>query len=298
MTEVNADYFHGRVVETAAVLGALADHPGRCPILIGASGVGKSSVAQAGVLSALKSMHWPGAKENTAPSWPKELLNSREWAWLTMRPGEAPLDALTATITRLWLLDTKDPDQASLPRKWSQRLPSGDNTLADLIGATQEELKRRKGEAPARILLYVDQGEELYTRATSTESRRFSEVLTEALCDVRLLAFASLRADYFDKLQADSALFGSYEHIDVAPLDRTRLNDVVTAPARALGVDFEDDKIADRITDAAAAEPGALPLLSYLLTDMWAGMVKRGDATLRLPARAIDIGGVLGPVLS
>ena len=51
--------------------------------------------------------------------------------------------------------------------------------------------------------------------------------------------------------------------------------------------------IADRITDAAAAEPGALPLLSYLLTDMWAGMVRRGDATLRLPAQAIDVGGVL-----
>jgi hypothetical protein len=48
MTEANADYFHGRTIETATVLTALADHPGRCPILIGASGVGKSSVAQAG----------------------------------------------------------------------------------------------------------------------------------------------------------------------------------------------------------------------------------------------------------
>jgi hypothetical protein len=36
-----------------------------------------------------------------------------------------------------------------------------------------------------------------------------------------------------------------------------------------------------------------LPLLSYLLTDMWAGIVKRGEATLRLPSEAIDVGGVL-----
>src|SRR5262245_39918278 len=61
-------------------------------------------------------------------------------------------------------LDSGDPDQAALPRKWTQRLTSGDNTLADLIGATQDKIKARGGEAPARILLYLDQGEELYTR--------------------------------------------------------------------------------------------------------------------------------------
>src|SRR5262249_16388166 len=61
MTEANTDYFHGRGVETATVLGALAEKRGRCPVLIGASGVGKSSVARAGVLAALKSRRWPGA---------------------------------------------------------------------------------------------------------------------------------------------------------------------------------------------------------------------------------------------
>jgi hypothetical protein len=119
MTEANADYFHGRAVETGEVLCALADHPGRCPILIGASGVGKSSVAQAGVLSALKSMRWPGADEKVP--WPAGLANSRGWVQLTMRPGDAPLGALTAAVTRLWLLDARDPDQAALPRKWAER---------------------------------------------------------------------------------------------------------------------------------------------------------------------------------
>jgi hypothetical protein len=41
----------------------------------------------------------------------------------------------------------RDPDQTGLPRKWAERLKSGDNTLADLIGATQEELNKRDGEA-------------------------------------------------------------------------------------------------------------------------------------------------------
>ena len=121
----------------------------------------------------------------------------------------------------------------------------------------------------------------------------FSEVLAAALGDPRLLRLCSLRADYFDRLQADEPLFKCHEHVDVPPLDRAQLHEVVTAPARALGVSFEDDDVADRITAAAAAEPGALPLLSYLLTDMWGAMVKRGDAILRLPAQAIDMGGVL-----
>jgi WD40 repeat protein len=292
MNEANADYFYGRDLETAAVLNALTSKAGRCPILIGASGVGKSSVAQAGVLSALKSMRWPGT-DGAPGSWPKELQNSRGWVSLTMRPGEAPLESLAATMTRLWRLDAKDPDQAALPRKWAKGLSAGDNTLADLVDATQEELKKREGEAPERILLYIDQGEELYTRAAQTDARRFSEVLAEGLGDSRLRAFGSLRADYFDRLQADEPLFKCHEHVNVPPLDRAQLHEVVTAPARALRVHFENDDVPHGITAAASAEPGALPLLSYLLTDMWAGMVKRGDATLRMPAQAIDIGGVL-----
>src|SRR5262249_40723056 len=143
------------------------------------------------------------------------------------------------------------------------------------------------------ILLYLDQGEELYTRAGPKDARRFSEVLAEGLSDPRLRAFASMRSDYFGRLQADEPLFKCYEHVDVPPLDRTQLHEVVTTPARVLGVAFEDNQTADRITAAAAAEPGALPLLSYLLTDMWASMVKRDDASLRLPAQAIDVGGTL-----
>jgi hypothetical protein len=152
---------------------------------------------------------------------------------------------------------------------------------------------KREGEAPARILLYMNQGEELYTRAAAEEARRFSAALAGGLSDGRLIAFASLRADYFDALQADEALFKAYAHVNVAPLDHDRLREVVAAPAGALGVGFENERTADAITDAAAAAPGALPLLSYLLTDMWDGMVRRGDATLRPLTRSINIGDVL-----
>jgi Sulfatase-modifying factor enzyme 1 len=43
----------------------------------------------------------------------------------------------------------------------------------------------------------------------------------------------------------------------------------------------------------SAKDAGALPLLSYLLDDMWTKMVERGDGVLRLPPGAIELGRVL-----
>jgi WD40 repeat protein len=292
MTEANSDYFYGRGGETATVLQTLADKPDRLPILIGASGVGKSSVAQAGVLSAIKSMRWPEV-DGAAKSWPAALQNSRAWVSLTVRIGDAPLETLVRMFVGLWGLDARDPYHAGLHRKWAEGLRVGHNELTDLLNATQSELKKQQGEAPERFLIYLDQGEELYTRSPPNDARRFAEILAEGVRDRRLLAFASLRADYFDKLQADEPLFKCHEHVNVLPLNLDQLGAVVTGPARALAVRFENDEIARLIINAASAAPGALPLLSYLLTDMWREMLRRGEPTLRLPAHAIDIGGAL-----
>jgi hypothetical protein len=130
MTEANADYFYGRTTETAEFLRALANCPGRCPVLIGASGVGKSSVAPAGVLSALKSMCWPGADEK-AP-WPIGLTNSRGWVQLSLRPGRRTVDEADDCRDPSLAPLSSGPRPRSMPRKWAERLRSGSNTLADL----------------------------------------------------------------------------------------------------------------------------------------------------------------------
>lgn len=36
-----------------------------------------------------------------------------------------------------------------------------------------------------------------------------------------------------------------------------------------------------------------MPLLSYILDDMWRAMLKAGDGVLRFPAQSIDLGRVL-----
>src|SRR5438093_141853 len=59
MTEADSDFFFGRTPETLAVLRTIETAPNRLPVLLGNSGVGKSSLAQAGVLAALKRQAWP-----------------------------------------------------------------------------------------------------------------------------------------------------------------------------------------------------------------------------------------------
>jgi len=73
MEEKDSDYFFGRTEETFEVRNALAA-PDRLPVLIGNSGVGKSSLAQAGVLAALKRQAWPD-DAGASNAWPTVFRN-------------------------------------------------------------------------------------------------------------------------------------------------------------------------------------------------------------------------------
>ena len=83
MTEADSDFFFGRGRETVDVLSALASTPDRLPVLIGNSGVGKSSLAQAGVLAALKRQALAGQATGAPNAWPQAFEDSRQWCFLS-----------------------------------------------------------------------------------------------------------------------------------------------------------------------------------------------------------------------
>jgi formylglycine-generating enzyme required for sulfatase activity len=297
MTEADADFFFGRGRETAAAVGALAAAPDRLALLLGNSGVGKSSLAQAGVIAALMRQAWPEA-EAPAGAWPQVLGDSRRWCFLKLSPGTEPVRALVEPFLRTWQLDAVDPARARLLSDWTADLVAGAVGLRDLLDATEARCRDDlKETAPPAFLLYIDQGEELYLRAGVLQRRRFSELVAAGLGDPRLRAMMSLRADFFGELQKDEALHAAHRLIDVPPLREPALRTVVGRPASLLQARFESERlaadIARRTAEDSATDAGALPLLSYLLDDMWTRMVGRGDGVLRLPAHAIDLGGVL-----
>jgi formylglycine-generating enzyme required for sulfatase activity len=296
MEEKDSDYFFGRKRETLEVLSVLAEPSNSLPILLGNSGVGKSSVAQAGVLAALKRQAWP-ADAGAPAAWPPAFRGSRQWCFLTLKPGAEPLRALVEPFLQTWHLDATDPIWEERRAGWIDRLLEGKATLPGLLDATERRYTELGQPHPPAFFLYVDQGEELYVRAEERQQRRFSEVLAAALTDPRLHVMMSMRSDFLGHLQNDAPLFNARRQIDVPPLREAELREVVSRPAELLSTRFETESLIDVITrrtvEDSIKDVGALPLLSYTLEDMWKEMVRRGDGTLRLPAQSFELGGVL-----
>jgi formylglycine-generating enzyme required for sulfatase activity/energy-coupling factor transporter ATP-binding protein EcfA2 len=296
MAEKDCDYFFGREGKTVEVLKALAIAPGEFLILLGNSGVGKSSLAQAGVLAALKRQAWPEGA-GAAGAWPQVLKESRRWCFLTLKPGTEPVRALVEIFFDTWQFDATNPDRAKQQNGWIEFLLNGKATLRDLLDATERRYNALDQNKPPAFFLYVDQGEELYVRAEERQRRRFSEVIAQAVADSRLYTLMSMRADFLGELQKDEPLFKVHRKIDVPPLREPEVLEVVSRPAEMLSARFETAGLVDVIGRCTAEDSvkdvGALPLLSYTLDDMWTRMLKRDDGVLRLPAQSFELGGVL-----
>jgi formylglycine-generating enzyme required for sulfatase activity len=296
MEEKDADYFFGRRHETVEVLMALAEAPDKLAVLLGNSGVGKSSVALAGVLAALKRQAWPEGADIT-PEWPHVFRESRRWCFLTLKPGTEPLKALVEAFLDTWRLGSTDPERIKQQTGWIELLRDGKAMLGDLLDASERRYKELDRAEPPAFLLYVDQGEELYVRADEGQRRRFSEVIAQGVADPRLYTLMSMRSDFLGELQKDEPLYTVHLQINVPPLREAELHEVVSRPPELLAARFETAGLVAIITRRTAEDSvkdvGALPLLSYTLDDMWTEMVKRDDGVLRLAAQSFELGGVL-----
>jgi hypothetical protein len=135
MQETDSAYFFGRERETVDALSALAAAPDQVPVLLGNSGVGKSSLARAGMLAALKRQAWPEGGD-TAPEWPLAFRESRGWCFLTLKPGTEPLKALVETLIDTWQLSATDLERIKQERGWIELVRNGQATLSDLLDAT------------------------------------------------------------------------------------------------------------------------------------------------------------------
>jgi hypothetical protein len=285
LREEDAAYFFGREAKTAEILRAIEQRPGRLIALIGNSGVGKSSLLQAGVIGTLKRQRWPNVG-NEQETWPARLRSSRSWVYLTTRPAENPIRALAAAFTGLWFEERGDPRRLEWTDGWEARLTSK-GRLAELIDDTQARYSDAKVEPPPRIALYLDQLEELYaSRLPRATAERFSALVAQALDDPRLTVLASQRSDYYGYLQADASLFPKTERIDVAPLAADALTTVLSEPTKTLGASFESDGLVALMVDAAKGQPGALPLLADHMSELWSRMQKRGDGVIRVADRS------------
>ena len=257
MEEKDSDYFFGREKKTVEILEVLAAAQGKVPILLGNSGVGKSSLAQAGVLAALKRQAWPEGAD-TPPEWPQAFRESRRWCFLTLKPGTDPLKALVETFLDTWQFEAGDPARIKRRNEWVDLLldVNGKATLPDLLDETERRYKELDRIKPPAFLIYVDQGEELYVRAEERQRHRFSEVIAQGVADPRLYMLMSMRAGFLGDLHKDEPLYKVHQHINVPPLREAELREVVSRPAELLSARFETAELADIITRRTAEDFG------------------------------------------
>ena len=153
----------GRKRETVDVLSTLARASDRLPVLIGNSGVGKSSWRKPAGAAALGARHGP--KERIPGEWPSAFQNSRRLVFLSIKPGTDPLKALVASFLDTWQFQATDFERIKQQNGFLDLLREGKATLPDLIDATERRRNELDLPRPPGIFLYVDQGEELYVRS-------------------------------------------------------------------------------------------------------------------------------------
>jgi uncharacterized protein (DUF697 family) len=143
-----------------------------------------------------------------------------------------------------------------------------------------------------RLLLVVDQMEELYTLVRDTAKRDdFLQLLTDIARDTggarRLTGVVAIRADYEAAARADSPALNwllTNDVVRIPPMDRTELREAIIRPAERAGVTFEEG-LPERIINEFQSQPNALPMLQVLLMLLWETQQKRTlnlDAYLRL----------------
>jgi hypothetical protein len=85
-----------------------------------------------------------------------------------VRPGEQPLKELALAFAQLYSRSFELDKEAA---GWAARFADGAG-LRDMLRATQDELAAALGaEPPKRFVVYLDQGEELYTPMRRAASR-------------------------------------------------------------------------------------------------------------------------------
>lgn len=263
--EADAADFFGRDALTAQLIGRLKDGHllERFLAVVGPSGSGKSSVVKAGVVPSLRY----GA-----------VGRSETWFVTEFVPETDPIERLkTALLGVATAWNGQDLNQLLMST------PDGLTRAVDAVLPPTETL-----------LLVIDQFEEAFTLTRDDAIRdQFLRIIQQAVSapNSRIYVIITLRADFYDK----PLLFEGFGNLMkartevVLPLSVEELEQAITEPAARVGATVDTNLVAALVNDVAA-EPGALPLLQYVLYEVF----ERRDG-LNLTLRAYEeSGGALG----
>jgi len=234
--EGDAKLFFGRSNEIRTALSLLDAWP--LLAVIGPSGVGKSSFVHAGLVPAVRA-------------------TGGDWQVRVIRPGRSPLASLAAALG--------EEDHAAIDAVLGQ--------LGESPGLFGEVLRRQCARSRTRVLIVVDQLEELFTLSEEPGPRQlFLAALLAAADDpsapVRVVL--SMRADFLDRLAGHKHVLAELTRglFFLSAPDAENLRETLVRPAELAGYAFESPAIVEDMMQMATSR-GALPLLQFAATRLW-----------------------------
>jgi WD40 repeat protein/uncharacterized caspase-like protein len=241
--EDQAPYFYGRQDQVQELINSLRQQV--VVAVVGASGSGKSSLVQAGLMAQLRRG--------------QQLPGSEQWWMGGMRPGPDPLKALAQRLV----------DGGSERERGYQQLQ-----IEGLLHLGPEGLVQWLRSRPEpMVVLVIDQFEELFTLASPTDRQTWLDLVLGALEHAadRFKLVITLRADFVTPCLAHPALAQVLKQSSryLSPvLSQDHYRQVILQPAEQVGLAVEPGLMELLLQDLTQA-PGELPLLEFVLEQLW-----------------------------
>ena len=296
-TESDAEVFYGRERLTAELAVKLAAkvHRGGLVVVTGASGAGKSSLLQAGLLPKL--------------AQGRQVRGSERWPHVVLTPTREPLTELAVRLAALG-----DGDAVAIRDGLAQR-PSQTHMAiwsavhAEASASRRDQRHSMSGANGARLVLIVDQFEQVFTLNPGHGGEAERQAFITALCSAATnpvgsqqtppaLVVIAVRGDFWDRCAAYPELAGALQEgqFVVGPMTQSDLRLAITGPADAAGLRIDpaltDTILADLRAAGADDAAGVLPLLSQAMSLTWEK--REGD---RLTSHGYaEVGGVMHAV--
>ncbi|ATB28762.1 protein kinase domain-containing protein [Melittangium boletus] len=271
--EADADRFFGRTKEIAALVNRIHDRP--LLAVVGPSGTGKSSFVRAGLVPVLK-------RSGTA------------WEALVIRPGRSPLSAMASCLAPLMSSSTTVEEDIEEQQRLVQRLYAEPGYVGSVLRSRARHQRRK-------ILVFIDQFEELYTLVPDARERQaftacLSGIADDATSPIRVIL--SIRSDFLDRVPEDERFMSELSQglFFLTSPHRDGLRDALVQPAEMAGYQFETPSLVDNMLEHLESTQGALPLLQFAATQLWESRDKR---TKQLTVNAYkSMGGIAGALAS
>ncbi|AKH86895.1 hypothetical protein AA958_19185 [Streptomyces sp. CNQ-509] len=245
-SEGDEERFFGRDEDISRVVTELkGNHP--IVTLCGPSGSGKSSLARAGVVPQLRRSGWDVLiVDCVSTSASTAALATSLFEYAVGGAGGSRSDG----IARVRSVDQVDV--------WLR-----DVGLVDAF-------HRATGRPAEHLLVVLDQAEALLSLPDPKLAETLELLFPPRRGGLRILA--TLRADVINTALNHALLapvLTSGRTLPLAPMTRGQLHAVITRPLEQAPAVFYDPGLDMRILDDAGTDPGILPLLGFLLKELW-----------------------------